>query len=55
MDAIRDLINSIGLQPEHFDYLIIAIVIVGGAAALYRLYTDLTRPVGELYQEEQNK
>lgn len=45
MDAIRDLINSIGLSPDHFDLLIIGVVVVGGIWALIRLFQDLTRPL----------
>jgi len=45
MDAIRDLINSIGLKPEHFDLVVIGVVIVGGIWAIIRLFQDLTRPL----------
>ncbi len=40
---MRDFVNEIGLQPEHFDLLIIAVIFVGGAWAILRLYQDLTR------------
>lgn len=53
MDTIRDLINSLGLQAEHFDTLIIAVVVVGSVLAIRRLYQDLTGPVIELYQHEE--
>lgn len=43
MDAIRDLVNETGLQPEHFDTMIFAVIFVGGIWAAVRLYRDLTR------------
>ncbi len=33
------------LTPEFFDALVIAVIIIGGALAVVRLYRDLTRPL----------
>ncbi len=53
---MKDLIEQIGLQPEHFDMLIIAVIIVGGLWAVIRLYRDLSGPpredLADLYPEE---
>ncbi|MCL4877668.1 MAG: hypothetical protein KJ064_13485 [Anaerolineae bacterium] len=52
---MRELIEQIGLQPEHFDYLVIAVIIVGGIWAIIRLYRDLSGPPREdLYPEKIN-
>ncbi|NDJ60214.1 MAG: hypothetical protein GYB67_03765 [Chloroflexi bacterium] len=34
------------LTPEVFDVLIIAVIVIGLAFAVWRLYTDFTRPLG---------
>lgn len=44
---MRDLIEQIGLQPEHFDTLIIIVIIVGSIWAILRIYRDLTSPPRE--------
>ncbi|RMG84088.1 MAG: hypothetical protein D6712_11885 [Chloroflexi bacterium] len=33
------------LTPEFFDTLVIAVIIIGGALAVVRLYRDFTRPL----------
>jgi hypothetical protein len=47
MDAVRDFVDMFGLQPETFNILIILCILVGGAWAVKRLYTDLTTPLPE--------
>lgn len=47
MDFIREFSDSIGLQAETFDYLIIAVIIVGGIWAAIRFYQDMTRSLPE--------
>ena len=42
MDFMRDLVDTIGLQPEHFNYLIVLVIVGGGIWAVKRLYNDLT-------------
>lgn len=52
MDSVRDLIHDIGLQPEHFNYLIGLVIAVGVIWAVKRIYQDLTGPVLDIYQED---
>ena len=47
MQAIRDLVDTIGIQPSHFDILITAVIVVGGVLAAVRLYQDFTRPLDD--------
>jgi hypothetical protein len=44
MDAFRDLIHSLGLQPQHFNYLIALDILIGSIWAVKRLYDDFTQP-----------
>jgi hypothetical protein len=53
MEPIQDLVETIGLRPEHFDYLIIAVIVVGGIWAVIKLYQDLTGPVRDIYLTEE--
>ncbi|NJL93233.1 MAG: hypothetical protein HC915_05630 [Anaerolineae bacterium] len=53
MDIIRNLVEELGLQPEHFDLLIILCIVAGGAWGIVRLYRDLTGPVRDLYPPEE--
>jgi hypothetical protein len=50
--AIRDLVDAIGIKPEHFTYLILIDVAIGAIWAVQRLYKDLTGPVRDIYQED---
>ncbi len=47
MDAIRDLIDNLGLQPQTFDMLIYLTIVVGGIWAAVKLYRDLTTPTDD--------
>lgn len=55
---MKDLIEQIGLQPEHFDILIILVIIVGSIWAVIRLYRDLSGPpredLADLYPENED-
>lgn len=55
MDAVRELIQNIGLERGHFDLLIFGVIIVGGMWAVKRLYTDITGPVLDFHQDEQGE
>lgn len=41
------------LTREFFDTLIIAVIIIGGALAVVRLYSDFTRPLARRDQPNQ--
>jgi|GEM_PF-4373190 len=47
MDAIRDLVDTLGITPETFDTLIIIIIVIGSIWAGFRIYQDLTRDISE--------
>lgn len=50
---IQDLVETIGLQPQHFDLLIILVIVVGGIWAAVRLYQDFTRPLDTADSEQE--
>ena len=52
MDIIRDLVDTLGIQPQHFDYLITAVIVIGGGWAVVRLFQDFTRPLNDDNQTE---
>ncbi|MBZ0305622.1 MAG: hypothetical protein K8I82_06100 [Anaerolineae bacterium] len=55
---MKDLIEQIGLQPEHFDILIILVIIVGSIWAVIRLYRDVSgqprEDLADLYPENED-
>ena len=44
MDAIRNLIEALGIQPTTFNTLTIGIIVLGSLLAVRKLYKDLTGP-----------
>lgn len=44
MDAIRDLVDNLGLQPQTFDILIYLTIVLGAIWAAIELYRQLTTP-----------
>ncbi len=53
MDPIRDLVDTLGITPTTFDYLIILTIVVGSVWAARRLYGDLTSPPHDFWQARQ--
>jgi len=43
MELIRDFVKTVGIQPEHFNYLIVLVIIVGAVLAARQLYLDYNR------------
>jgi len=50
MQFIRDIVDAIGIQASHFDYLITAVIVGGGIWAVVRFYQDMTRPLDDEFE-----